>query len=233
MKRTRVGTKIDSQRLSALVSRPGIDPRVWCSLCVLDKLVIDDEGVFADVHILSTATADDDGNVVAQLETVRVASMYSGTGWGIYAPIEPGDEVIVNWPDGDPDHGGILVGRNWSAADPPPQLAQDNPADFLLVTKKDVNIRIVAQGEGNVIIAADKGQVQLGGEGATLPVHRQTDPVDLGTFLYTPASGAGVSPGQLVWIPPGGATAAAVVISPGGSDLTGMATQGSGNVVST
>lgn len=230
--RGRVGGKIDARRLGQLVAQPGIDPRVWCSLCVIDKLVVDDDGVFADVFILSTATADADGNVVAQRETVRVASPYSGAGWGIYAPLEPGDEVIVNWPDGDPDHGGILVSRNYSTADTPPQLAKDNPADFVLVAKKDVNIRVVVQGKGNVVMTCEDGKVLLGSEDGTMPAHRQGDPVALGTWSHTPASGVGVTPCQLIWAPAGASPTGptATPVTPAGTNLTGQATNGSGKV---
>lgn len=234
-KRTRIGRKIDAQRVAQLVSMPGIDPRIWVSLCIVDKVVVDkDHGVFADVHVMSTATVDDDGNVVAQQETVRVAADYAGNGFGLYLPPLVGDEVLVVWPDGNPDHGGVLVKRMWSASDPPPQKAVDKPADALLMIQKDVNLRIMTQGQGNIVLQVDQGKVLLGNEQGGKPVHRQTDPVDLGTWLFTPAAGPGVaSGGTLVVIPPGGSTASAVTIPPAGVNVQGTAINGSGNVSST
>lgn len=162
--RRQIGGRPDVGRIAEAVSRPGIDPRIWCSLCAVDKVVIDDDGMFADVHILSTATIDDDGNAIAQKETVRVAPSYAGDGFGLYMPIQEGDEVVVVWPDGNPDHGGILVSRLWSASDPPPGTAKDNANDVLLMAKKDINVRIVTQGGGNVVLKVEDGKVLLGDE---------------------------------------------------------------------
>lgn len=174
--RTRIGNKVDAARLAQLVSMPGIDPRVWCSLCVVDKVVVDtDHGVFADVHILSTATTDENGDIVAQSETVRVSPAFAGSGVGLFFPPLEGDEVVVLWPDGNPDNGGVLVSRLWSAADPPPQKAKDKPADALLMLGKDVNLRIIMQGQGNAVIQVDQGKVLLGAEDGTAKVVRVGD----------------------------------------------------------
>ena len=233
-KRTRVGTKIDAQRLAALASRPGIDPRMWISLCVVDKVVTEaagqgqggSGGVFVDVFVMTTATTDDDGNVVAQKETVRLAPAYAGNGFGLYFPPRQGDEVLVAWADGDPDHGGLLIGRAWSASDPPPQLAVNNPDDALLIVEKDCNLRIVTQGQGNAVIAVDKGKVLLGSETGTSPVARKGDPVDGGTLYFQGGSGGAT----LAWTPPG-----YVGVVPPGTPITlqsGKISDGSGNVES-
>lgn len=236
-RRTRIGSKVDAGRLAMLVSMPGIDPRVWVSLCIVDKVVVDDDGVFADVHIMSTCTLDDDGNTVAQLETVRVTPGYAGNGFGLFFPPLEGDEVLVVWPDGSPDHGGMLVGRAWSASDPPPSVAKDNPDDALLMVKKDAHLRIVVQGEGNIILQLDKGKVLLGDENSTLPIGRKGDPVDLGRFIHQPASGAGVTPCTLTWLPPGVSPTASppptpTVLDTPGADITGQIADGSENVES-
>lgn len=203
MKRTRVGGKIDAQRVAQLVSMPGIDPRVWCSLCIVDSVVVDDDGIFADVHVMSTATTDDDGNIVAQMETVRVVPEYAGNGFGLYFPIEQGDEVVVEWIDGDPDNGGVLTKRAWSSSDPPPSQAKDNPDDALLVVKKDANLRIIMQGQGNCVLQVDQGKVLLGAEDGTKAVCIDKDKSDAGMLLITPG------------IPPGSATQVAYVPPPG------------------
>lgn len=164
-KRARIGRKIDAARLAQLVSSPGIDPRMWCSLCIVDKVVVDgDHGVFADVLIMATATVDGDGNTIAQKETVRVAADYAGNGFGFYMPPLQGDEVLVVWPHGQYDDGGVLIKRLWSASDQPPATAKNNPNDALLMLGKDVNLRIIMQGQGNASITVDKGKVLLGGE---------------------------------------------------------------------
>lgn len=194
-KRTRIGTKIDSARLAQLVSSPGIDPRVWASNCIVESVHIDaDHGVFADVHIMSTATVDDDGNVVAQKETVRVAAAYAGNGFGLYMRPSVDDEVIVIWPDGAPDNGGILIGRVWSASDQPPSKAGDDPEDVLLMVESGKNIRIVVQGGGKIVL---EGEVQLGSEDAALKNARVSDPLAVGTVTAQ----AGPFPVVFTYIP--------------------------------
>lgn len=71
-----------------------------------------------------------------------------------------------------------------------------------------------------------QGNVNIGNgdQGAA----RKLDAVDMGTFLFTPSAGPGVTTaGTLVWIPPGGATSSAVPINPGGAALTGEISGGS------
>lgn len=235
-KRTRVSNKIDAQRLGALVSRPGIDPRMWISLCVVDKVVVESAdgpdgsgGVFADVHIMSTATLDDQGNVVAQKETVRLATEYAGNGIGLFLPPAEGDEVLVAWADGDPDHGGIIIGRPWSASDPPPSQAVNNPTDAVLMLGKDVNLRIIAQGQGNVVVQVDQGKVLLGNEQGGNPVARKGDGVDGGTLLFNPGTGGAT----LSYLPAG---TPAGVLPPGTVPVAinqGQVSAGSKNVEST
>lgn len=229
MKRSRVGGKIDMQRLAMGVSMPGIDPRIWVSLCVVNAVTVDGTGYFADVSIMSTATTDDDGNVVAQTETVRIAPEYAGNGFGLYVPIDVGDEVIVEWIDGDPDHGGILTKRAWSSSDPPPDVAQNNPDDVLLIAKKDVNIRIITQGQGNVVLQVDQGKVLLGNEKNTLAVARKTDTTDCGTLVFLP--NAGLAPAALTYIPPG-TTPVPPTLPTVNIPLSGIINSGSKNVES-
>lgn len=229
--RTRIGRKIDSQRLAQMVSSPGIDPRVWVSLCVVDKVVVDDDGVFADVHVMSTATTDDEGNVVAQLMTVRVAADYAGNGFGLFFPPLEGDEVLVVYPDGNPDHGGILAKRLWSASDPPPQVAKNNSADALLMIDKDRTLRLQVQGKGNVAIIADQGKVLLGAETGTIPVARKNDPVGHGTIAFT-FSPAGPSL-AILYTPGDGSTPQSLPVGSGTLTLKELIQAGSSHVEST
>lgn len=232
--------------MAAALATPGIDPRVWVSVCIVDKVVIDSEGAFADVSILSTVVPDADGNLVAQQETVSIAPDYAGNGFGLFIPPSQGDQVIVLWIDGHPDNGGVIVKRLWSASDPPPDLAKNNPADIVLIANKDVNIRIVAQGQGNIVVATDQGKVQLGDEDTgnlqppPQPVARKTDSVDLGTWVHVPASlvGAVFTPCSLSWTPPVTDPPAnpppnPTVVGPNGADLTGAISTGSKKVEST
>lgn len=232
-KKTRITNRIDPQRLAQLMSMPGIDPRVWVSLCVVVKVVVDTgsqtAGVFADVQLLDTVTLDDGGNPVAQTETVRVATDYAGSGFGEFMPPAAGDEVLVVWPSGHPDHGGVLIKRMWAASDPPPSVAKNNPNDLCLVIKKDTNMRVVSQGNGNQILQIDKGKVLLGNESGTSPVARKNDHSDCGTFTFL---AAGTTSVNVQYTDPDGNISGGSINTPPGQTISVKAklTEGSGKV---
>mgnify|MGYP001575280540 CR=1 FL=1 len=141
MRRARVGSTIDMSRLSAAVSRPGIDPRIWCSIAYAagESKIDAKHGDFLDVVLLPCE----------QRCTVRVPQAYAGKDFGSNeGRIHKDDEVIVLFPDGDPAAGGIVVARLWSAADPPPDLAFQNEKDIVKVLEKDISWRVKLQGSG-------------------------------------------------------------------------------------
>ena len=164
--RSRASRSIDVQRLGQALARPGLDTRAWIVEAVVKAFKLDpEEGPFADVIILP----------LQQEETVRVGSFYSGPGFGFYAPLEKDDHVLVSFPNGDPDQGGVVVARLWSASDAPPQLAKDNDGDVCLHVKSGANLRIQVFGDGNLVLGAENGKVLLGDETGTQPVHRKGD----------------------------------------------------------
>lgn len=190
--RSRVSRTIDSARLSELVSRPGVDPRVWNEIGYVIKVFVDTTddgaGVYADVHLARTATTDENGEVTAQVQTVRVGTLYAGTGFGLYLPLQPDDEVLISYPDGDPDSGGTIVARLHSPSDKPPQEAKDHPDDLILHVKKDANLRVLAFGSGNVVVGVENGKVLLGQESGTKPVARKGDKLTASKTMGTWAS---------------------------------------------
>lgn len=180
LKRSRVGSTADVGRLAAAISRPGIDPRCWCSLAYASgELVLDAEhGALLDVTLLPS-----------NLETtVRVPQAYAGSSFGEHeGQVHKDDEVVVVFPDGDPAAGGILVARLWSAADVPPADAVDNPGDHVRVMEEGKSERLRLQGSGRWVFdgedevqhtttakatykaatfVADTSNVRLGDEGA-------------------------------------------------------------------
>lgn len=180
LRRTRKGSIPDVGRLSAAVSRPGIDPRLWVSLAhARGELVLDAEhGAFLDVTLLPS-----------NLEvTVRVPQSYAGAAFGEHeGEIHLDDEVLVAFPEGDPAAGGVLLGRFWSAADKPPADAVTNPGDHVRVMEADKSERLRLQGSGRWVFdgedevqhtttakatykastfVADTGNVRLGDENA-------------------------------------------------------------------
>ena len=194
LKKSRVTGAMDVNRLAAAVSRPGIDPRQWCTVGVVKAFHYDEEhGPYVDVSILADATTDSDGEMVEHVETARVGSFYAGPGYGFYAPLDVEDEVFVGYPDGNPNNGLVVIGKLWSNADLPPATAKDNQGDVCLHIKKDVTLRIQTFGSGNVVVGAENGKVLLGDETGTQPVHRKGDHSDVGTLTIAYAGPGAIS----------------------------------------
>lgn len=167
MLRSRVLSSIDTERLANAVSRPGIDPRIWVSYAVLmsDPALntdVDGQDVFADIMLLPSGT----------VETARVGTIYAGNGFGFYAPLYKDDEVLVVAPSGDPDEGLVITQRFWSPADPPPEGL--NIEELTLVLQEGKNLRIKAQGGGNIYLTVDTGKVYIGSPDGTEPVAKGT-----------------------------------------------------------
>jgi len=142
---------MDAARLSALVSRPGIDPRIWASLAVVTAVQVAEDGVFASLVL-----------VPSELEvTARVAALYAGPGFGLYAPVEVDDEVLAVAPSGDPSEGYVVLPRLWSASDPPPAAARQNQGDLVLVVRDGRNLRVDVSGGGKVMVNGDADALAL------------------------------------------------------------------------
>lgn len=188
LRRSRVGSTIDLNRLAAGLSRPGIDPRIWFSLAfaMADSKVDPAHGHLAAVQLLPSGVQ----------VTVRVPQGYAGNGFGQNKGlVHKDDELVIAFPDGDPATGGIVQARLWSAADPPPALVSDNPGDMVDVLEGGKNIRQLLSGGGQVQVEGDAemrwktsgkqyleaatvtlktGNVRLGDEGATEQVIKGT-----------------------------------------------------------
>lgn len=152
MVRKKARTGIDPTRLAEAMKRPGIDSRSWVSLAVVTDFAVDpDHGVYADIVLVP------DGDEY----TARVGPIYSGSGFGLYAPLKVDDEVLVVCPSGHPDEGWVIVSRMWSAADKPPTVPTDEVEDLLLVMEENKTARIVVSGSGNILLKVADGKVQL------------------------------------------------------------------------
>jgi len=154
----RAASGLDLNALSRAMQRPGIDPRSWCSLAIVQSVVIDEAaGVFCDVLLMPSK----------RRETARLGAAYAGSGFGFYAPVKVDDEVLVSAPGGDPAQGLVITQRLWSPADVPPAGLEATPEDVVLVVEADKSLRLTVQGGGNVILAVDTGKVFLGSETGT------------------------------------------------------------------
>lgn len=186
-----VGRAPDIGRMSVALRRPGIDPRTWVSLATVEAVDWDDDnGPLATVFLMPTGTQ----------ETARLSTLYAGPGFGMYVPVEVGDDVVVNAPDGDPDNGLVITAGLHSPSAQVPAEAGANRSDFVLVVKSGQACRIFTKtsdgsggefevtAEGTVTISSDSkvvlnsGTVLLGGVTALDPF--------LKSLTYRPAEDA-------------------------------------------
>lgn len=158
----------DQKQMGAAFGFPGIDPRVWCAWGIVQFIKIDAAGPKADVAILPTG----------EIETVAIGGQH-GRGHGLYIPIQVDQLVMIEFREGDADAGGVIVGSRWDTGDPPPDVVLDNPLDTALVGRIHRTMRLLAQGNGNLVAGADVGQVLLGDEAASLGAARVTDTVEV------------------------------------------------------
>ena len=146
--RSRVSSLLDMGRLSQAVSRPGIDPRTWVSLAIVNSVVVDpEEGVFCGITLMPSEIE----------ETARLGAAYAGNGFGFYAPPKVDDEVMVCAPSGDPSQGLVITGRLWSPSDVPPTEASSHPQDVLLKVEEGQTLRLKVSGGGKVYLGDDAG----------------------------------------------------------------------------
>lgn len=189
---SRASRSIDMRRFAKNLASPGMDPRVWVSTAFVTSespTIENDEGVFVDVMLMPSEV----------VETARLSAIYAGPLFGLYAPVEKDDEVVVMAPSGDPNEGLVVLPKLWSPSDPPPTEIGSNPKDLILVMKTDQNVRIVTKGEGKVILGrndADKKVARVddkttnGTFGFSLvPTAPPLAPGLILTMTYTPADG--------------------------------------------
>jgi phage baseplate assembly protein gpV len=82
---------------SEAISTLGIDPRKWISVGTITEIYNDETGLYCDCEL---PTAD--------LIRARVMVPYGGKSLGIELPYHQGDEVVIAFPEGDPDLAIIL-----------------------------------------------------------------------------------------------------------------------------
>ena len=77
-----------------------------------------------------------------------VLSPWVGAGWGLSAPLTPGDQVLVIAQEGDPEHG-VIIGCVWSAVDPP---AGAPSGEMWLQHKSGSSIKLL--NDGSIVLQA-------------------------------------------------------------------------------
>jgi len=164
---------VDSASMSSLVSRPGVDPRVWLTLATVEDIGYDAKhGLFADVAYIP------DG----QKETAAVGTPYAAPGAGLVCPFGIGDVVLVAVPNGDTGHGPRVIAQGWNETNTPPPEAQStsNTQEFgpdvvwrfkkgikykMLSTDGEIDILVDGAGKVN-IVASGSGDIDITNSGS-------------------------------------------------------------------
>jgi phage baseplate assembly protein gpV len=123
---------VDAGRTADLVARPGIDPRSWCTMGLVQPETStqksvrfsDDQGNPLPYGVLVDVKLQPSGLVVP----CRVAGQCAGSQEGEWHPFVGGDEVLVMIPDGDERNGGVIVGRLNQKFDVFPTTVAGQPA---------------------------------------------------------------------------------------------------------
>ena len=193
----RATTIPDVSRIARALQRPGIDPRAWVSLALVQSVVVDADGAFCDVLLVPSN----------RRHTARFGAAYAGSGWGLYAPPQVDDEVVVMAPDGDPSAGLVIVSRVWSRVDAPPTEAQENPEDVVLVVRPDRSLRLSVSGGGKVYLGGSDGtkavahvDSSVAASGAVLPPSGPSGL--LGWMAQVTSTLNGLVPGSITVAPP-------------------------------
>lgn len=156
---------MDVARASEALSRPGIDPRDFVQLAIVEAVAVNSDGVYIDVR-----TAH------GQPETATLSAPYGGNGYGLHLPIELDETVVLALPYGSFNAGARVIGRNWDPGDAPPTEAIDHPEDVVLVVRPGQSVRVIVKGGGDVIFdPRDGGKIKHGGEDADDPLVRKSD----------------------------------------------------------
>lgn len=186
-------SSVDAARLSNLVARPGIDPRVWIMRAVVLDVAFDAEhGMFADVQYMN-----------GDKDTCLVGSGYAGNDYGTFVPPEINDIVLVAVPMGDPGEGPVMFARLWSGSERPPREFGDESTseptdatkDPTTVVRPGRTLRVVARDGANVRFeVSGSGKVEIRATGqATVEVHAES-----AVIIDSPDVRLGKTPGQPV-----------------------------------
>ena len=149
---------LDMSRMADAFSKPGIDPRKWCSYCkIAGNPEIRESSVFV------SAIIQPEGRVV----TLRVPPEYSGPGVGIWMPLSVGETVVAVFPDGNQDAGGIVCKRMWDFENATPEEVRNKPAHLWLIADRPIKIKAIG---AEVIIQGELISLETTGNIATSKV---------------------------------------------------------------
>ena len=149
-----VRSRIDASRLAEVVSRPGIDPRVWVVFAKIEALGFDEvEGIFADVRYLHNG----------RTTTAHIGSLATGDEFGDWHPFKVDQLVLVAVPNGDEDFGAVVIASIWDGSRKPATEFQspDDPTeptvDRVIKAEPGTTLRVIATEGANIVIHASGG----------------------------------------------------------------------------
>lgn len=147
-----------------LLAGPGIDPRQWVAMGVVD-LPSDDEGT------QTVEFDEDDGQVYVNVTLkprdtpvrARLGQLFAGPGETMYVPFVGGEEVIVVMPEGDARTGAVILGRMNNAYDSFPfeSVGGANPKDNAIAMMRTRTALTVESGASVLIRSAAAGAMML------------------------------------------------------------------------
>jgi hypothetical protein len=179
---TRITGSIDVAALRESIASPGMDGRYWCSRGTVGT--VDDQGEenFADPLSVWIGPEGVECDVILQPLGIRVTALW-GEGGDVsdISPIRPGDQVLVEFPDGNLMGGritGIIHSR--SAKQPMKSGTPIFDNQRRLIYARSVPIDIRASTKAQVLMEQD-GTVTAAANRINLGNHDVTEQVVLGT----------------------------------------------------
>lgn len=176
---TRVTGGLDVQALRGGLASPGLDTRYWCGRGTV--ATVDDSGEVnhSDPHAVLISPEGVECDVILYPLDQRVTAVWAGGMAGDcsdISPIHPGDEVLVECPDGElvmPVITAILHSRSNKQPMTAGKPIFDNKRRLIYMAKGDLDIR-VASGKaeiaaGGTTVQVNQNEVLLGSGSASHP----------------------------------------------------------------
>jgi len=163
---------MDMTRFAQGLRTAGVDLRFWMSYATV--AVVDDETGRPDFTNPNAIVVTPSGAEVDVVLEPSGQPMTARWGWGGgrvtgHCPLEPGDQVILGFPDGDASMVPQVLAAVSGASAPLPVGDDDKPVfqnDRLLVHARGVPVDVRTDGGARVLLDADGGAQLMNGSGA-------------------------------------------------------------------
>ena len=180
---TRITGGLDPASMREGLASPGMDLRYWCSRGTVGSVNDAGEFDFTDPHSVWIGPEGIECDVILQPLQQRITAVW-GQGGDVadLSPIHPGDQVLVECPDGDlmtPVITAILHSRSNKQPMTAGVPIFDNRRRLIYARTADINVQ-AAKGKievaaGTTSIQVNQSEVLLGDDGASHPVPKGDD----------------------------------------------------------